>query len=95
MVARFVDDAERVQLLREHIKVAMEIVETFRVAYEDNIVVDSEKAQAMLDEALNRLQCAHLDSFESVESNDRADKIDVVYHGRPVAGPTDTVDNTI
>lgn len=95
MGVRFVDDAERLELLRGHIKVAAEIVETFRVAYEDGIVLDSDKAQAMLDEALNRLQCAHLDTFDSVESDADAHKIDVIYHGRPVAMSTDSVDDTI
>lgn len=63
MPVKFVSDDERLDLLREHIKVASEIVETFRVAYEDGIGINQDAAVAMLDEALNRLACAHQDTF--------------------------------
>lgn len=70
MGVRFVDDAERLELLRGHIKVASEIVETFRVSFEDGITINKDAAVTMLDEALNRLECAHLDSFDSVETQE-------------------------
>lgn len=71
MASRFVDDAERQELLRGHIAYAMEIVETFKVAFEDNLHprFDPEAAVEMLDDALNRLQCAYQDSFDSVENS--------------------------
>jgi len=75
---RFVSDSERLELLREHIKVASEIVETFRVAYEDGIDIVPDAAVAQLDEALNRLRCAFQDTYASVDSDDDALKIDSV-----------------
>lgn len=70
MTARFVDDNERSELLRGHIKVAAEIMESVRIAFHDGIELDPERAMAMLDEGLNRLECAWQDSFASVDSDE-------------------------
>lgn len=88
--SRFVDDQERLDLLRGHITYAMEIVETFRVLFEDRldiieginaVKVNPEAAVSMLDDALNRLHCAYQDTFDSLESDEDAQKIDVMVTG--------------
>ena len=83
MTARFVDDRERLALLRDHIKVASEIMEAFKIVFVDGIPLDEERAIAMLDEGLNRLECAWQDSFASVESDEDALHIDSPY-GKPI-----------
>lgn len=76
MTARFVDDDERIELLRGHIKVAAECVEAVRISLADGVLKNPEAAVETLDEAIDRLMCAYQDTYGSIDSEKDALQID-------------------
>jgi hypothetical protein len=60
---RAVGHEERYNSIRQHIKVAAEIVATFEAAFEDNIDIDRDRSLVMLREALLELQLAAADAM--------------------------------
>lgn len=65
----FVDDDERLRMLRADIADVAHTIESFRVAFEDGIAIDAEEAQKVLADALNRLQVAHINSYPSFDED--------------------------
>lgn len=68
MGARAITDAERRQLLRRNLTNAAEITEAIKIALEDDILRNKDKAIEMLDELRNCIDSANADVNDVTET---------------------------